>query len=233
MNWNARGKKDSNRKKGSPGIYNHAYFEYNISMIVKNQDPLQTIQAILKERNGTLFTSDLSRQKVPRTYLSILEKKGEIQRVSRGVYAATNTIVDDLASLQARYQRAIFSHETALFLHDLTDRTPLFYTVTVPSGYNATSLKTEGIKVFYVQRKLYRIGLITIKSPHGNNIQTFDLERTICDLLRSRHQIDIQFVNDALKRYVIHPSRNIDQLFGYARQFRIQTIVRETIEVLS
>ena len=69
-------------------------------------------------------------------------------------------------------------------------------------------------------------------TPHGNEIRTTNLERTICDVLRSRNQIDVQFVNEALKKYVIDKDRNIDQLYNFAKQFRIQKIVREYIEVL-
>ena len=127
---------------------------------------------------------------------------------------------------------ASFSRKTALYLLELTDRTPLFYSVTVPAGYNATSLKISGAKVYFVQRGLYPLGLITMKSPHGHDIKTFNLERTICDVLRSKNQIDIQFVNEALKRYVVKNERNIDLLFDYASRFKIQKIVRQTIEVL-
>jgi hypothetical protein len=44
--------------------------------------------------------------------------------------------------------------------------------------------------------------------------------------------MEVQLVNDALKRYVGKKERNIDQLYNYARQFHIQKIVRATIEVL-
>jgi len=74
--------------------------------------------------------------------------------------------------------------------------------------------------------------VITVKSPHGNPIQTFNLERTICDVLRSRNRLDIQQVNETLKRYVQKKERNIDLLYRYAGQFRIQKTVREYIEVL-
>jgi hypothetical protein len=104
--------------------------------------------------------------------------------------------------------------------------------VTVPAGYNATSLKASGAKVYFVNRDLYPLGLITVKSPHGNDIKTFNLERTICDMLRSRNQIDIQQVNESLKRYVSKKERNVDLLYSYAKKFRIQKIVREYIEVL-
>ncbi len=206
---------------------------YNISMVVKNKtNPIEKIRDILKDQNGILLTSDLAKFGIPRTYLSILVKNGEIERISRGVYSAANYMIDEMASIQARYKGAIFSHETALYLLGLTDRTPLFYSVTVPTVYNATSLKASGAKVYFVKRSLYLLGVIIIKSPHGNDIKSFNLERTICDVLRSRNQMDVQFVNEALKKYVIHKDRNIDQLYNYAKKFRTQKIVREYIEVL-
>jgi predicted transcriptional regulator of viral defense system len=202
-------------------------------MVVKTEtSPIERIRAIAKERNGLLLTSDLLKYGIPRTYLSILEKKGEFQRISRGVYSATGYMADEMVVIQARYKGAIFSHETAAYLLDLTDRTPLFYSVTVPTGYNATSLKTNGVKVFFVNRDLYRLGSITLKSTHGNDIKTLNLERTVCDVLRSRNQVDIQQVTEVLKRYVKKKEKDLDLLYNYARQFRIQGIVREYIEVL-
>lgn len=202
-------------------------------MVVKNRtNPIEKVRGILKEQNGILLTSDLEKLGIPRTYLSILIKNGEIQRVSRGVYSAANFLIDEMASVQARFKGTIFSHETALFLLGLTDRTPLFYSVTIQSGYNASTLKASGAKVYFVNRSLYLVGSITMKSPHGNDIMTFNHERTICDVLRSRNRIDIQFVNEALKKYVVHQDRNIDRLYDYAMQFRIEKVVREYIEVL-
>ena len=202
-------------------------------MVVKAKvNPIEKLRNILKDQNGILLTSDLANYGIPRTYLSILEKTGEVQRVSRGVYSAANYMIDEMVSLQSRYKGAIFSHETALYLLDLTDRSPLFYSLTVPARYNATSLKTSGAKVYFVNRDLYPLGLITVKSPHGNDIKTFNLERTICDVLRSRNQIDVQLINESLKRYVGKKERNIDLLYSYAKKFRIQNIVRAYIEIL-
>jgi predicted transcriptional regulator of viral defense system len=204
-----------------------------MSMVVKGKAmPIEKVRALLKDQKGLLFTSDLVKLGIPRTYLSILEKKGEVQRISRGVYSATGYMADEMVVIQARYKGAIFSHETSAYLLDLTDRTPLFYSVTVPAGYNATSLKASGARVYFVNRGLYQLGSITARSPHGNEIKTFNLERTICDLLRSRNQIDFQQVNEALKRYVQKKEKDLDLLYNYARQFRIQKIVREYIEVL-
>jgi hypothetical protein len=137
-----------------------------------------------------------------------------------------------MASLQARHKAAIFSHETALYLWELTDRSPLFFSVTVPSGYNATALKSLGNKVYFIHRDLHPLGQVIKKTPSGHAIQAYDLERTLCDVLRNRNQIDIQFVTLALKRYVRRKDKNVDRLFDYAGHFRIQKIVRTYMEVL-
>lgn len=202
-------------------------------MIVKNaSNPIPTLRSLLARQNGMLLTSDLARLGIPRVYLSVLERNGEVQRISRGVYAAANSLVDEMASLQAKCRAAIFSHETALYLWELTDRSPLFFSVTVPSGYNATALKARGIKVYFIHRDLHPLGQVVKKSPNGHAIQTYDLERTLCDVLRNRNQIDIQFVTVALKRYVRRKDKNVDRLFDYAEHFRIQKIVRTYMEVL-
>ena len=214
-------------------LYNHTHFVYNMSMVVKDKTPhIHKIRQILKGRHGILLTSDLANFDIPRTYLSILIQNGEIERVSRGVYRAVTSIEDELFSFQARYKSSIYSHETALYLHDLTDRSPLLYSISVPVGYHSMSLKISGHKIFYVNRDLFDLGVISIKSPNGNEIKATNLERTICDVLRSRNQVDVQTINVAMKRYVGNKAKNLNLLYNYAGQFRVQKIVREYIEVL-
>lgn len=193
---------------------------------------LTKIRELLKQKQGVVLASDLSQQGIPHIYLSILEKRGEIQRVSRGVYTTPETILDEMDIFQSRYKVAVFSHETALYLHGLTDRSPLYYSITLPSGYNATRVKKEDAKVYFINRTLYPLGLVTLKSEHGNDLRTFDLERSVCDILRNRNQMDIQLVNEALKRYVRRKDRNIDLLYSYAMKFRIEKVVKNYIEVL-
>jgi len=204
-----------------------------MSMVVKHElSQLERVRKLLEDQHGTLLTSDLAKFNIPRSYLSILEHNGEIERVSRGIYRLVASIDDEMFNFQVRYKSSIFSHETALYLHVLTDRTPLSYSISIPVGYHSISLNEGGHKIFYVNRELFALGVILMQSPHGNEIRTTNLERTICDVLRSRNQVDVQFVNEALKKYLIHKDRNIDQLYNYAKQFRIQKIVREYIEVL-
>lgn len=206
---------------------------YNVSVNVKSEMPrLERLRKILEDQHGIILTSDLAKFDIPRTYLSIMEQNGEIERVSRGVYKKTASIEDELFSVQARYKSSVYSHETALYLHDLTDRTPLTYSISVPVGYHTLSLNESGYKIYYVNLKLFGLGIASITSPHGNEIKVTGLERTIVDISRSRNQMDVQLISDALKRYVGKREKNIDLLYNYAKKFRVQKNVRQYIEVL-
>ena len=83
-----------------------------------------------------------------------------------------------------KYSRGIYSHDTALYLLSYSDRTQARYTMTFPKGYNAPSLKQEDLIVKRVIPKNYNFGIIKIQSPSGNPICVYDLERTLCDILR-------------------------------------------------
>lgn len=215
-------------------LYNYTYFEYNMSMNVKTDLPrIDKLRQIMNGRQGLLLTSDLAHFDIPRTYLSIMEQSGEIERVSRGVYRSANAFIEDeLFSFQSRYSSTVFSHETALYFHDLTDRSPLTYSITAPSGYHSQVLNDSGHKIFYISRALFDLGTISMNTPQGNKVRTTDLERTICDIVRNRNQIDVQVRNAALKGYVKNKDRNLNRLHAYAKQFRIQTIVRDYLEIL-
>ena len=102
-------------------------------------------------------------------------------------------------TFKSEVKSSIYLHETALYLHDLTDRTPLSYSISVPVGYHSINLKESGDKIFYVNRDLFNLGIISMKSPHGNEIRTTNREWTICDVLIIRNKIDVQFVNKVLK----------------------------------
>ena len=134
--------------------------------------------------------------------------------------------------IHLRFEQAVFSHETALFFHDLTDREPTEYTVTVKTGYNPTRLKAEGVQVFTIKTDLHDIGLTTLQTPFGHTVPVYDMERTICDLLRSRNRMEMQTFQGALKMYAKRKDKNLRMLMRYAKLFRVEKILRQYLEVL-
>lgn len=192
----------------------------------------EELDAMLIKSNGVLLAKEAAAAGIPGTYLTDFVRRGKLERTDYGVYVTPDAFEDTMYILQKRRGKIIFSHETALFLHDLTDRDPLIYSVTVPTGYNTKALCKNGLKVFSIKRELYDLGATSAKSPHGREIRTYNMERTICDLLRSRSQIDIGILTDALKRYVRRKEKNLPLLMQYSESFHVTKQVRSYMEVL-
>ena len=159
------------------------------------------LQELINEKDGLLLAKDADEENIPRQYLALFVKENKLERVSNGVYLTPDTFDDEMYRLQAKNQRIIYSHETALYLHDLTDRDPIRWTVTVPYGYNASHLRKEGVRVYTVKKTLSD-GRYGSENLHGRQIKTYNRERTICDIVRNRNNMDVAILNEAIKRYL-------------------------------
>jgi len=192
----------------------------------------EKLNDLITENEGLILTKQLSEAGIPRVYLSNLVDDGLLVRLERGVYIARDGFDDELYRYQAKYEKAIYSHETALFLHDLTDRDPIKYSVTVPESYNASHLRTLNFKVYSIRKALYNLGLSESKTAFGREVKCYNLERTICDIVRHRNQIDIAVISDAIKRYAVRKDRNVPQLMRYAEKMRVVKKVSSYMEVV-
>ena len=190
------------------------------------------LETLLREKEGMLLTKDIIEAGISKQLLSKYVKKGYIERVAQGVYLSKDAFEDAMYVLQARSKKAIFSHETALYLHDLTDRDPLQYTVTLPSGYNASNFKNDGIYVYFIKNDLLNLGVEYGKTPFGRNIRVYNKERTICDIVRNRNVIDSAIINEGIRRYLSEKEKDIPKLLQYAEKFRVEKIIRQYVEVL-
>lgn len=190
------------------------------------------IQEILKNNNGIVTTTQITEAGIPRRCLSSMVDSGVIYRVDRGIYALPETWEDELFFMQYRFSKGVFSHETALYLHGMTDRTPIRYTMTFPFGYNTSNVKKNNIIAKSSSKDTYELGIITMSSPAGNPINVYDIERTLCDIVKGRHRSDIQVINQAMKTYAGSMDKDIAKLMSYADQFRVKPKILRYMEVL-
>ena len=195
-------------------------------------DNIERIEKLLKKNNGIITTREVEKIGINSRVLTRMIEKGLIERVARGVYIGEDTFEDQYFITQAVCRKGIFSHETALYFHDLCDRTPIRYQLTIPSYYNTKLLKDKSYDFFYLKDELYEIGIIEMKTPYGNRIKVYDLERTICDIIRSKKRIETALFTDAMKRYAERKDRNSIRLHKYAKLFNIEDEIRKYLEVL-
>ncbi len=183
-------------------------------------------------KNGYLITKDVTEHNIPRTYLTKLIKKNKIERVCRGVYIKKNVLIDEFVILQSKSKYAIYSNTTALYLHGFSNRIPIKYDISIKSGYKGSLQKEENVNLFYTKNELLNLGVINYKLDSGNIIKIYDLDKTICDIIKNKKKIDLEIFNKAIREYFYSKKKNTLKLYEYAKKMNIYNKVRDTFEVL-
>lgn len=192
----------------------------------------EILDELLEQGNGYLLTSNVLKNGISKTYLADYVKKKHLERVAQGVYATKDTWPDELFLISVRNKSLCFSHETALYLHGMMEREPSMINMSVKQGYNASHLKGPKRRIYWVKAELYELGRTEIETGYGNLVAVYDLERTICDIIKVKNQIDIQVFQTALKEYMQAKDRKLTTLLSYAGAMGIEKQVRNYVEVM-
>ena len=193
---------------------------------------MQAIVDLAESSGGLVTTAQVVGAGIPRARISDMVKAGELERVQRGVYRLVDVWEDEFLAAQLRFPRGILSDETALYLHGYTDRAPFQLTMTFPRSYGATKAREAGIEVRTCADEVLGLGLTTIRTPYGNEVSAYDLERALCDIVRGRRVVDMQVVNPAMKQYVRSGERDVQKLLGYTRALGVEKKIRNYLEML-
>lgn len=124
----------------------------------------------------------------------------------------------ELLDLQGRYPLAVFSHLSALYILGLEEEKEIM--ITTVYGYHNPKLNLY--KVFYVKKEVLNLGLVKI-NLFGGVLKCYDLERTVCDLIRGKKIINLKKKQYLLKKYL--RKCNKEKLLGYAQVLDMEKIV--------
>lgn len=186
----------------------------------------------IKKNNNVITTSQVLRLGFSKTLLMKYVKAGLLERSGHGLYTLPDSVIDDMYLLMLHSNKIIFSHESALFLNGLSERTPFKHTVTIPSDSALPkSIKDECI-CFYIKPELHGLGMIEKTTTFGNIVRCYNKERTVCDLLRSRNRSDEETVIAAIKNYAASVDRDLNELSSYAERLKVGKELKKYMEVL-
>lgn len=181
------------------------------------------------DNEGIIRLKDIIDLGISKQYCLEFLKKNNYERIARGLYVSADLWVDDFYVLSYKYSKAVYSHETACYLLDMSDREPLYYSVTLPYGYKVDYLTKQGIKVYTSTNDRYQVGIIEVTTPNGHVVRCYDPERTICDIFRI--SIDPQDKQVAVKEY-LKKYKNISKLMQYAEIFKVDNKIKLYLEGL-
>lgn len=190
------------------------------------------LAGIAGKQNGYVTSSQVTSLGIPRRLLTDAVESGELVQVARGLYALPDTWEDELFITQHRFARGVFSDETALYLHGLTDRAPFSLTMTFPRSYNTTAARKAGVICRTCADDLLDLGMREMVTQYGNPVRAYDAERALCDIVRGQAVVDSQVVVPSMRAYAASRDRDVVKLMKYARKLGVEAKVRGNMEVL-
>lgn len=190
----------------------------------------EKVLEFMKKNGDTITIEELNSLNIPRVILTRLIQKKLIEKVKMGLYILNNSWGDEYFNLIYN-NIAIYSHLTALYFNDLCERVPMEYDISVKRNYSGNLRKNEKVKLYYVNEKNFELGLTKMKSPQGRIVKCYDVERCLCDLIKSKNNIYLEYLKYAFFEYYKVQKNDTKKLYEYARKLNIYEKVKEFMEV--
>lgn len=188
---------------------------------------------IIDGDKSVITAKDLKDKGFNRYLITKYLKENVLQKLSFGKYCLKDNQPDEFSIIQSRSPKIVFSHSTALYLMNLSDRVPIVYDITVPQGYNVNKIKRDfpSTNFYYSKPDLWTLGLEKLETPFGFIINVYDKERTILDILKNKKRVDYQIYIQAVKEY-FHNERNFRKILNYSKLMNMEDKVRSYIEMV-
>ncbi|MDR0950072.1 MAG: type IV toxin-antitoxin system AbiEi family antitoxin domain-containing protein [Candidatus Ancillula sp.] len=187
---------------------------------------------LAKQNNGLITTKQVDKLGLSRSELTRLKKDGRLEESARGVYILPDYLDDFFFNLQNRYTKGIFNLNTALYLHNMSDRTPEEYDMAFPTGSTRPKNVELKISAKTESQKFYGVGKVAVETPAGHKVTCYSIERTLCDIVRPVNRVDSQIVSQAFKVYAQMPNKNLKDLGDFAKLLKVQDKINSYMEVL-
>lgn len=88
------------------------------------------------------------------------------------------------------------------------------------------------INLYRVNDNIIDLGKSKIETPYGNTVISYNLERTVCDIINNKSNIDIEIANKAIRRCIKSSSFNANKMFDYAKKMKMYEKVKNYMEAI-
>lgn len=194
-------------------------------------DYIKKIKEKLNKTDGVITSKELKNSNIPTIYLTRMVEKGELIRVDRGIYIDSNGDYDEYYFFHNRCKVAVFSYVSALYLQGFTDIIPNEMEVTVYKGYNPHRI-SGNVRIHYVTKEIYDLGMTECQTIFENTVKVYDLERTVCDFIKNRREIEAELFSKTINKYVRYENKDLNKLYEYSKKMKIYEKVKEILEVV-
>ncbi len=188
----------------------------------------------LVDEAGVLRPRDLERLGIPRSYLQRLLKRGEVERVGRGLYMLPDADVTEHHSFVEACKRVphgVLCLLSALRFHQLTTQNPFEVWLAIPQQAWRPKDPDVPLRIFYLSPKAYEAG-IEEHQLEGVKVRVYSAAKTVADCFKFRNKIGLDVALEALRDYRRKYRGGLDDVWRFAEICRVTRVMRPYLEAL-
>ena len=183
----------------------------------------EILRTLFKNNQGYLHTKELQRNSRLYSALKQLVSSGEVIKVKSGLYKSELfSSKDELQELCQMYPDGIICLNSAWSYYQLSTDITSFHCMAFPNKSKIKIQNYPPIKAYFWSDKFYELEVI-----EKDGIKIYRLEKSICDAIKFRNKIGLNFMSTILKNYFKRKDKNLDELFRIAKFMKIENLLRE------
>ena len=146
-------------------------------------------------------------------FINQMVAERKLFRVDKGIFSEKEH-VPELALLSYKYPKAVITMETAFYLYGFTDEVP--DVCAMATKREAAPIVDSRVKQVFMPKELLGLGATTMDYK-GYDIQIFDKERMLIELVRYKSKMPFNYYKEILGNYRrILPQLNAEKIQNYS-----------------
>ena len=189
----------------------------------------------LASQKGLLRASDLDAIDAPRVVLTRLIAAGLLDRVGRGLYRLPGHPISEhegLMVVATKAPQAVFCLLTALQFHGLTTQLPRQVWIAMPRGSHSPRIDYPPIRMVQMAGRAHLSG-VEEHLCNGVKVRIYSPAKTVADCFKHRNKIGLDVALEALKDAWRTRKASADDLWRYAQDCRVATVMRPYMEAVA
>ena len=184
---------------------------------------------------GVLRSKDLAPLGIPRQTLARLHRRGELDRVGRGLYVLTGADVTEhhtLVEAARRVPHGVVCLLSALRFHDLTTQDPFDVWLAIEGKARRPEPESIPLRVVYMSGDAFTGG-VEAHELEGVEVRVYGAAKTVADCFKYRSRVGLDVAIEALRDYRRSRAFDADALWHFAQVCRVSTVIRPYLEAVA
>jgi len=188
----------------------------------------ESVEQMISTHGGVVIRKELT----SRRYHQLLEKvaAGDVVRIRRGVFALPSALSDTMYDMDKIVPGGVLCNYSAWSHYGLTMQIPLSICVAIERKRKVVPPAYPPITFSYQSKEQLALGRVRA-NVGGHEVYVFDMERSVCDALKSRNKIGMDVCSEIINNYLRRKDRDLDLLARYAKVLRVGTVLRNYLEL--